>query len=214
MNSRMLHGLLGEVTVKAGESRQPASGSAAGRHEADGGSHTLAERRARRQARSAERIRVVPPERFTKERLDRKLSVLDAAAFLVRIPKPLSWLKLQDLLYFAQAWHLVWDEELLFPEDITATHDGIEIAEIDSLLTGRFEVTPGHLRRGRPDRLDESRQQTLSGIVKFYADRSHFRLNDLIVSAEPWLNARKGAEKHEKPVIPPVELHRHYRNLE
>src|SRR5690625_515662 len=172
------------------------------------------ERHARRQARSAQRVRVIPKERFTKEGMSHTARVHDAAAFLVRIPKPLSWLKLQDLLYFAQAWHLVWDEELLFPEDIIATPEGISIPEIDRRLSGSFEVKPGQLRKGRPDRLTESQQQTLSGIVKFYAGRSHYRLNELIIAAAPWQAARAAADGSAPARIEPVELHRHYRSLE
>lgn len=172
------------------------------------------ERHARRQARSAQRVRVLPSERLTREGTTHGASVMDAAAFLVLVPRPLSWLKLQDLLYFAQAWHLVWDEELLFPEDIVAVEDGIRITEIDTALNGRFEVTEQDVRKGRPARLGESQKQTLSGIVKFYADRSHYRLSSLITAAEPWQAARVRASGTGSAVVLPKELHRYYRSLE
>ena len=78
--------------------------------------------------------------------------------------KPVSWLKLQDLLYFAQAWHLVWDNEFLFPEPILAIDNGVQIDAIEKLLAGRFEVTS--VRTGRPATLTESQQGTLVDIAK------------------------------------------------
>ena len=86
--------------------------------EIDGGQDVAGGRRARR-------VRVLPASAFCPGSTANSCSAIDAAAFLHRAVKPVSWLKLQDLLYFAQAWHLVWDNELLFPEAILATEDGV-----------------------------------------------------------------------------------------
>lgn len=154
------------------------------------------------------RIRVLPQDRLAADLSGAECNALDAAAFLAQVPRPMSWLKLQDLLYFAQAWHLVWDNTVLFPEPILAADHGVRISVLDDLLSGSFEVSPGQLRRGLPARLGESRQRTLSGIVKFYGKRSHFRLSQAIISEEPWTRARSlGPEQ-------PIDLaclHRHYR---
>ncbi len=169
----------------------------------------LKERHARIQSGSRRRIRVLPPEKLRPDAETVSSSVLDAAAFLVQVPIPMSWLKIQDLLYFGQAWHLVWDGELLFPEPIVAVEDGIRIPVLDELLHGKFEVTPRDVRKGRDTRLTESARRTLSGMVKFYGQRSHFRLSEALIQEEPWRRARSNPPDF---VIDPAVLHRHYRN--
>ena len=45
---------------------------------------------------------------------------IDAAEYILRKQGSMSAMKLQKLLYYAQAWHMVWEDELLFPENIEA----------------------------------------------------------------------------------------------
>lgn len=44
----------------------------------------------------------------------------DVAAAILERTGPLDTFKLQKLVYYAQAWHLVWDNEPLFEEPIEA----------------------------------------------------------------------------------------------
>lgn len=183
------------------------------------------DRHARRHGSGARRIRVpragaepAEPRAATARRTNgpagnRVPDALDAAAFLALVPRPMSWLKMQDLLYFAQAWHLVWDDEPLFPDPILAVERGVLITALEDQLAGNFGVGPGALRKAaRADRLDESRKRTLSGIVKYYADRSHYRLAEQIRSEEPWLQARRGPGG--EGMIDLDTLRRFYRELD
>lgn len=158
----------------------------------------------------ARRVRVLPTSAFCPESSANLCRVIDAAAFLVKAVQPVSWLKLQDLLYFAQAWHLVWDNELLFPEPILATEDGVQIEAIEKLLSGRFEVTS--VRTGRPAKLLGTQEQTLVGIAKHYAGRNHFRLSELIREHKPWQEARAAVAAGAPVAIDPAAMYRYYRN--
>lgn len=160
--------------------------------------------------RPARRIRVLPASAFCPESSPNLCRAIDAAAFLVKTVQPVSWLKLQDLLYFAQAWHLVWDNKLLFPEPILATKDGVQIKVLEQLLAGRFEVAS--VRSGRPAKLMASQQQTLVGIARHYAGRSHFRLSELIREHKPWQEARAVVSPGQFGVIQPAALYRCYRD--
>lgn len=160
--------------------------------------------------RRARRVRVLPASAFCPESSANLCRVIDAAAFLVKAVQPVSWLKLQDLLYFAQAWHLVWDNELLFPEAILATEDGVQIEAIEKLLAGRFEVTS--VRTGRPAKLLGTQEQTLVGIAKHYAGRNHYRLSGLIRGHKPWQAARAAAEAGRPNRIEPRVLYSYYRD--
>ncbi len=159
------------------------------------------------------RIRVLPPERLETGGRTGLCSAADAAVFLVRIAAPISWLKIQDLLYYAQGWHLVWDGELLFSEPIVATRDGVRIQQLDDILTGRFDVKVSDLRKGRSDRLSESQKRTVVGVTSFYAGRSHYRLSEQIRQEQPWLHARAGCAEDSVQNIDPSVLFRFFSRL-
>lgn len=168
------------------------------------------ERHSSRQRNGSRRVRVLAPEVLRSNAESGQIRAIDAAAFLQRYPRPLSWLKLQDLLYLALAWHLVWDEELLFPDPLKVSDDGIRIDSVEQLLHGQFEVRRSHLRMARPGRLADSQQQTLAGILNFYGNRSHFRLAEQIRQDPAWQKARAAGEG---TAVDPALLYRHYRSL-
>lgn len=51
-------------------------------------------------------------------------SVLDVAAYILERRGSMTAMKLQKLVYYSKAWHLVWDEESLFNEPIQAWANG------------------------------------------------------------------------------------------
>lgn len=166
------------------------------------GSHVVVSEVSRR------RVRVLSPEKLNPETAVGPGSVIDAAALLVKVAGSMSRGKLQDLLYFAQAWHLVWDNELLYPDPIIATDDGVRIEVVESLIGSAFTVTAEQLRKGKPKQLTESQQGTLLGVTNFYANRNHYRLSEQIRGSAPWQQARSS---DGDPVIEPAALLRYYR---
>ena len=53
-------------------------------------------------------------------------TALDVAAYILEKRGQMTAMKLQKLVYYAQAWSMVWDEEPLFADRIegTSTTDG------------------------------------------------------------------------------------------
>src|SRR5689334_5878093 len=51
-------------------------------------------------------------------------SVHDTAAFILKVHGPVSAMKLEKLVYYCQAWSLVWDERPMFSERIEAWANG------------------------------------------------------------------------------------------
>jgi uncharacterized phage-associated protein len=51
-------------------------------------------------------------------------SVFDVAQYILRKQGGMTTMKLQKLVYYAQAWSLVWDEEPLFDQPIEAWSNG------------------------------------------------------------------------------------------
>src|SRR5260221_11586367 len=61
---------------------------------------------------------------------DRKVSVFDVAAYIIKKMGPVSAMKLHKLIYYCQAWSLVWDERPLFQEKIEAWANGPVIRDL------------------------------------------------------------------------------------
>ncbi len=112
-------------------------------------------------------------------------------AFLHEHGDPLSNLKLQKLLYYAQAWHLAIFDKPLFGESIEAW---VQRA------SGSFQSTAAS-RDGHGNRfkripkclnLTEPVRQHLNEIMDVYGGMTAYQLEQLTHSEEPWLNARNG----------------------
>ena len=52
------------------------------------------------------------------------VSVYDVAQYILGKIGPLTTMKLQKLLYYSQAWSLVWDDKPLFAEEFEAWANG------------------------------------------------------------------------------------------
>ena len=116
-------------------------------------------------------------------------SVYDVAEYILSKTGRITTWKLQKLVYYAQAWHLVWDEEPLFPEDIQAWANGPVCPDLYKKHQGFFHVST---IRANPDALSEGERETVDVVVAHYGDYSGQQLSDLTHSEPPWMNARKG----------------------
>ena len=78
-----------------------------------------------------ERAQLVPVENTkTISVSNSPVSVFDVAAYILDKLGPISTIKLQKLVYYCQAWSLVWDEEPLFSERIEAWVNGPVVREL------------------------------------------------------------------------------------
>lgn len=72
------------------------------------------------------------------------VSVFDVVAYILeKQPKkePLTVWKLQKLLYYCQAWSLVWNEKPLFKEPIFAWASGPVVREVYEKYKGQLYVS-------------------------------------------------------------------------
>lgn len=139
--------------------------------------------------------------RKRKVRVDteKPVSVLDVAAFILeKQPKkhPLTAWKLQKLIYYCQAWSLVWDEQPLFKEKILAWANGPVVKELYIQHKGMFHVK--EIAKGHPDRLSENQKDTIHHVLKAYGDKPAQWLSDLTHMEAPWIEARKGLKPGER----------------
>jgi uncharacterized phage-associated protein len=116
-------------------------------------------------------------------------SVHDVAAYIVRKLGPMTAMKLQKLVYYAQAWSLVWDEQPLFPETIEAWANGPVVRTLYDRHRGLFRVRQWD---GDPDNLNAEQRATIDAVLGYYGDKSSQWLSNLTHREDPWLNARVG----------------------
>ena len=123
-------------------------------------------------------------------------NVKDVAAYILEKLGEITAMKLQKLAYYSQAWSLVWDEKLLFPERIEAWANGPVVPDLYEAHKGVFKLSK--LSCGNPSLLDSLETETIDKVLEFYGDKSSQWLSDLTHKEDPWLNAMEGLEPGER----------------
>jgi uncharacterized phage-associated protein len=116
-------------------------------------------------------------------------TVQDVAAYILDKKGELPGMKLQKLVYYAQAWSLVWDDAPLFPESVEAWANGPVIPDLYQHHKGQFIVSA---IAGNPENLTPIQKETIDKVLEFYGDQTSQWLSDLTHQEEPWIDARKG----------------------
>jgi uncharacterized phage-associated protein len=116
------------------------------------------------------------------------VSVHDVAAYILDKLGALSTWKLQKLVYYAQAWHLVWDEEPLYLEKIQAWANGPVVYELYDAHRGRFSVSSWPM--GNATRLSPGERESVDAVLKSYGGLTGRKLSYLTHSEDPWRDAR------------------------
>lgn len=116
--------------------------------------------------------------------------VHDIAAYIIHKLRPIDAMKLQKLLYYAQAWSLVWDDRPLFSARVEAWANGPVVREVFKTYQGQYRISAA--TRGDKDALTKSERKTVDSILKFYGAKTGFYLSQLTHRERPWKDARKG----------------------
>jgi uncharacterized phage-associated protein len=117
-------------------------------------------------------------------------SVFDVAQYILYKRGPLSAIKLQKLIYYCQAWHLVWEDDILFSERIEAWNTGPIVPDLYQEHKGSFRVSS--IPRGDTSTLTELEKDVIERVLKFYGDKDSQWLSDLTHMEAPWKLARIG----------------------
>lgn len=117
-------------------------------------------------------------------------SVIDVAAYILERRGPMTAMKLQKLVYYSQAWSLVWDEEVLFQEEIEAWANGPVVRDLYSRHRQLFQVDRTVVPDGDANRLSDGQRDTINRVLDFYGNQSAQWLSDLTHLEAPWREAR------------------------
>lgn len=115
-------------------------------------------------------------------------NVLDVASYILANKGSMTTMKLQKLVYYAQAWSLVWDESPLFLHRIEAWANGPVAPTLYRAHRGKFKVS--RILGGNSRRLNKTQKETIDSVLDYYGDKSSQWLSDLTHSERPWKEAR------------------------
>lgn len=117
----------------------------------------------------------------------------DVAAYILAKCGPMTAMKLQKLCYYAQAWHLVWEERPLFDSRIEAWANGPIVVDLYRIHKGRLNLNPGDIRGGDGEALDRGETGSIDAVLETYVPLSAHQLSELTHSEAPWREARTAA---------------------
>lgn len=125
-------------------------------------------------------------------------NVFHVAKYILDRTGKMSTMKIHKLLYYAQAWSLVWDDAPLFEDRIEAWVGGPVICALFEKHRGLFEVTPKMFVKFSKNTLTPTQSETIDVVLRDYGQRSSQWLSDQTHVEDPWRDARKGLRDSER----------------
>lgn len=123
-------------------------------------------------------------------------SVFDVAYYILRKEGQMTAMKLQKLVYYAQAWSTVWDETPMFLERVEAWMNGPVVPSLYRMHRGKFMVDVTAFAGLGNDRMLTPKQKDIIGaVLTVYGKRSPNYLSELTHKERPWLEARQGLSR-------------------
>lgn len=127
-----------------------------------------------------------------------QVTVFDVAQYILEKQGAMSAMKLQKLVYYSQAWSLVWDDQPLFDNKIEAWANGPVVRELYEAHRGKFEVNNSDFSTYARQELSPSQKETINTVLEAYGAKSAQWLSDQTHSENPWQDARKGLSDTER----------------
>lgn len=118
------------------------------------------------------------------------VTVFDVANYILERLGTMTAMKLQKLVYYSQAWSLVWDEEPLFQEEFQAWANGAVSPALYDRHRGIFKVTKDIVSDGNSNNLTDNQKDTVNKVLEFYGKYTAQQLSDINHQEDPWLKAR------------------------
>ena len=122
--------------------------------------------------------------------------IFDVAEFVIEYcgedgnHKELSTMRLHKLLYYCQAWHIVFEGEEMFSDPFHAWASGPISSTIMDKHKGVFSVFPGFFQ-GCAQRVSYRAQTTIEAVLQEYGTLSGIQLCTISMREDPWQKARK-----------------------
>ena len=128
-------------------------------------------------------------------------SAVDVAAYILQETGPIESMKLQKLVYYAQAWSLAWCGSPLFLDRIEAWKHGPVVRTVWAAHErGRGSSPLGchDLHGGYADRVSQEQRRCISIVLGMYSSMTSPALRAKTHEEDPWIIAR-GSLREEEP---------------
>jgi uncharacterized phage-associated protein len=142
-------------------------------------------------------------------------STFDVAKYITERTGEVSAMKLQKLMFYAQAWNLVWDEAPLFSEDFQAWANGPVLPTLYQKHRGLFKVDAALFANADSAALSDGERSNIERVLAFYGDKTAQWLSNLTHQEAPWKQARGDTPIGEPStaVISQGAMHEYYSSL-
>lgn len=134
--------------------------------------------------------------------------VFDVAQYILQKRGTMTTVKLQTLVYYAQAWALAWSGQPLFGNVIEAWDRGPVVHELWDVHRGLRLINA--LPASHLETLDADHRETIDAILERYGDLSPEMLSELTHAESPWRDTHRQSNTTE---IPLSDLESYYRQL-
>ncbi len=138
---------------------------------------------------------------------------LDVSKYILEEVGEVTAIKLQKLLYYAQAWSLVWKDKVLYPEDLLFHPTGSIVKEVYELHKGCFKVDALTTKEGSSLNLTKVEKKNIDKVIDFYNPKKTQYLVALLKMEDPWNIANKSNSlKDSEAVISTSEMKKYYKS--
>jgi uncharacterized phage-associated protein len=139
-------------------------------------------------------------------------NVLDVAETVLKTAGPMDSFRLQKLVYYAQAYHLAYQDQPLFTEPIKAWVNGPVVPALYHIHKGQFgvETVDGDSSKLTPDEAN-----SVAMVLGIYGRHTSEWLVEQTHMEPPWLEAREGLPPDTKasPEIDIAAMKRYYTRI-
>ena len=142
-------------------------------------------------------------------------TVFDAAKYILDKYGAMSAMKLQKLIFYAQAMSLVWDDVPLFEDDFEAWAKGPVCRPLFNAHKGKFMLSDSKFLapyKPKVSHLTTEQKETIDAVVDALIDYPPYVLSDMVHKETPWQDARGDlpAGARCKNIIPKTAMHEYY----
>lgn len=125
-------------------------------------------------------------------------TAFDVAQHILNQYGSMSAMKLQKLVFYSQAWSLVWDDKPLFANRIEAWANGPVVRDLYDMHRGFFHVDKSTFAKMAVVELSEEQVETIDTVLRAYGNKSPQWLSDQTHAEDPWKLAREGLADGER----------------
>ena len=124
-----------------------------------------------------------------------RTSALDVAEYILQRRRPIPAMKLQKLVYYCQAWSLVWEDRPIYENRVEAWAHGPVVVDLYKAHRGRYMLESVG---GNPSSIPQSDIETIDAVLEYYGDKPSQWLSDLTHQEYPWQKARGSMPKGQR----------------